>query len=78
MDTRTVLAAVLGVGLGLLLLLAPGSVLTVQTAGRLPPDRSGEYGTDGDGSATIRRLVRAVGVALVAGGLYFGWQLLSA
>jgi len=77
MDVRTALAAVLGIGLGLLCLLSPGTVLTVQTAGRLPQDRSGEYGTEGDGSGTFRRLVQVVGGVLVAGGLYFAWQALA-
>ncbi|MFC7235171.1 hypothetical protein [Halosegnis marinus] len=70
MDTRTLLAAVLGVGLGLVCLAAPGAVLRVQFAGRLP-DRGGEYGTDGDGSDRLRLLVRVVGAALVLAGGYF-------
>jgi hypothetical protein len=74
-DTRTLLAAVLGVGLGLLLLAAPETVIRVQTAGRLPSDRGGEYGQEGEVPARWRRLVRVVGLAVLALGLYFGWTL---
>jgi hypothetical protein len=69
---RDLLAAVLGVGLGLVLVAAPGVVVRAQTAGRLPSDRGGEYGTDADVPARWRLLVRGVGVALVAVGLYVG------
>ncbi|WP_142857657.1 hypothetical protein [Salinigranum halophilum] len=72
-DLRTLLAAVLGVGVGLLFVAAPGSVIRVQTAGRLPSDRGGEYGDDAGVSARARWLVRGLGVALVTLGLYFGW-----
>ncbi|RLM56521.1 hypothetical protein DVK02_08435 [Halobellus sp. Atlit-31R] len=125
-DVRTLAAAVLGVALGLVFLLAPEVIVRVQTAGRLPQDRHGRYGEDGvggDGAADSdisaggdrpadgdpptgddgtagsdggdrasdagtattgtdagvptrwRRLVRAAGAGLVAGGLYFGWTL---
>jgi hypothetical protein len=77
MDTRTVLAAVLGVGLGLVFVAAPGAVLTAYTAGRTSPDRRGEYGSADGGSSRFHWLIRAVGVAFVCGGLYFGWQALA-
>jgi hypothetical protein len=76
-DLRTLLAAVLGVGLGLLLVAAPASVIRVQTAGRLPSDRGGEYGDDTGVPERTRRFVRAVGVVLVGAGLYFGWVALG-
>jgi hypothetical protein len=76
-DLRTALAAVLGVGLGLVLVVAPASVVRVQTAGRLPSDRGGEYGDDADVSQRTRRLVRAIGLALVGLGCYFGWVALG-
>lgn len=76
MDIRYLLAAVLGVSLGLLLLIAPGAVVTVHTAGRLPDDRRGEYGTDGGGGRYW--LVRSAGLAVALGGLYFGWRFLAA
>lgn len=72
-DLRTLLSAVLGVGLGLLLIVAPEAVIRVQTAGRLPSDRSGEYGSDSTVPARWRHLARGIGVALLAAGLYFGW-----
>ena len=71
-DLRTLLAAVLGIGLGLLLVAAPESVIRVQMAGRLPSERGGEYGADGGVSERTRRLVQGLGVALVTLGLYFG------
>ncbi|MFC6874843.1 hypothetical protein [Halobellus marinus] len=103
-DVRTLAAAVLGIGLGLLFVAAPKTVIQVHTAGRLPSGRHGRYGEDGvsggsdarngtDGTDTTdstdgtappddagvpsqwRRLVQAVGIALILGGLYFGWTL---
>jgi hypothetical protein len=83
-DIRTLAAAVLGVALGVVCLVAPGTVVRVQTAGRLPEDRYGRYGQDGassDGDADAGLparwvgLVRAVGAALVVAGAYFGWTL---
>ncbi len=71
MDFRTLLAAVLGVGLGLFFLAFPAAVVRIQTAGRRPSGRGGEYGDDAV-AGKWRRLVQAVGVALVAAGLYFG------
>jgi hypothetical protein len=76
-DIRTALAAVLGIGLGLLLVAAPESVIRAQTAGRLPSDRGGEYGDDAAVSARTRRLVQGLGVAVVGLGLYFGWVALG-
>jgi len=89
-DVRTLAAAVLGVALGLLFVLTPETIVRVQTAGRLPQDRHGRYGEDGqrggsgdaeetglDGVPTRwRQLVRAVGAALILGGAYFAWTLL--
>ncbi|MFB6091644.1 MAG: hypothetical protein ABEK02_01395 [Haloquadratum sp.] len=83
-DLRTLAAAVLGVGLGVLFVAAPEAVIRVQAAGRLPRDRHGRYGEDGRSTADDRSgvasrwrwLVRGVGVALILGGLYFGWTLL--
>jgi len=85
-DVRTLAAAVLGVALGVVCLAAPGTIVRVQAAGRLPRDRYGRYGEDGasgggdpdaDAGLPTRwlRLVRAVGVVLVVGGAYFGWTL---
>ena len=72
MDFRTGLAAVLGVGLGLVLIAYPDAVVRVQTAGRLPHDRGGEYGQDGDLPRRWRLLVRALGLGAVAFGLSLG------
>ena len=81
-DVRTLAAAVLGVALGVVCLVAPGTVVRTQTAGRLPEDRYGRYGEDStpddaDGGRPTRLigLVRVVGAALVISGAYFGWTL---
>jgi hypothetical protein len=75
-DVRTVLAAVLGVALGVVLVAAPDAVIRVQTAGRLPSDRGGEYGSDAAVPTHWRRLVQVVGVGSLLLGLYFGWTAL--
>jgi hypothetical protein len=56
------------------LLARPGFVIRVQTAGRLPRDRGGQYGADAPGSDRWRRLVRLLGAAslVVAGYLAVG------
>jgi hypothetical protein len=82
-DVRTLAAAVLGVALGVVCVAAPGTIVRIQTAGRLPQDRYGRYGEDGaggDGGVPTRwlRLVQAVGVALLGGGAYFAWTLVAA
>lgn len=71
-DPRTALAAVLGVGLGLVLVAFPTAVIRVHTVGRLPDDRGGEYGQPSEPSRRWRLIVRAIGVVLIVGGLYFG------
>ena len=84
-DVRTLAAAVLGVALGVVCLVAPGTIVQVQTAGRLPQDRYGRYGEDGDSAGEADggfptrwiRLVQAVGVALLVGGAYVGWTLVA-
>ena len=73
-DVRTLLAAVLGVGLGLVLVAFPGAVINAQTAGRLPNERRGEYGSEST-PARWRRVVQVVGVAFVLAGLYFATQV---
>lgn len=77
-DLRTVLAAVLGVGLGLVLLAFPGTIIRMQTVGRLPHDRDGGYG---QAAAPPRRwllVVRGIGIGLVIAGGYFGWTVIGA
>ncbi|MFB6152490.1 MAG: hypothetical protein ABEJ40_11855 [Haloarculaceae archaeon] len=76
-DYRTLLAAVLGVALGAVLLAFPEFVVRVQTAGRVPHDRTGEYGEPSEVPDRWRQLVRAVGVALVLAGGYFAYTLVS-
>jgi hypothetical protein len=71
MDLRTLLAAVLGVGLGLFLVAYPGAVVRAQTAGRVPRDRRGEYGSDAASEGRWRRVVRAVGLVVTLVGVYF-------
>lgn len=70
-DLRTVLSAVLGVGLGLVLLAYPEAVVRVQTVGRLPDDRGGAYGQPAAPPRSWVLAVRAVGALLVLGGGYF-------
>ncbi|QLH79294.1 hypothetical protein HZS55_19235 [Halosimplex rubrum] len=72
MDYRTLLAAVLGVGLGAVLIAAPEAVVRTHTVGHVPGDRGGDYGSDGGPDDRIRRLVQVVGAALILAGLYFG------
>ncbi|MFB6173863.1 MAG: hypothetical protein ABEI39_04395 [Halobacteriales archaeon] len=75
-DLRTLLAAVLGVGLGAVLVAYPDVVIRAQTAGRLPHDRGGEYG-DSAAPGRWRLVVRALGVAAILAGAYFGWVALG-
>ena len=75
-DVRTLLAAVLGIGLGLVLIAAPEFVVQVHAVGRRPHDGRGEYGTDREVPGRWRRLVRVAGVALVVVGGYFAYTLL--
>jgi hypothetical protein len=77
MDVRTLLAGVLGVALGLVLVAFPDAVVRAQTAGRLPDDRGGEYGTGSPTPARWRRLVQVLGVVFLAGGLYFAATVLG-
>lgn len=76
-DYRTLLAAVLGVGLGLVMLAAPGLIVRAHTVGRYPTDQHGEYG-DGDAVPDRwHRFVQVVGVALVVAGGYFGYTVVA-
>ncbi|PSP54668.1 hypothetical protein BRC82_09010 [Halobacteriales archaeon QS_1_67_19] len=75
-DLRTLLAAVLGVSLGLFCLAYPEVVVQAHTAGRRPRDRGGEYG-ESAAADRWRRLVRLAGLAVAATGLYFGATLLA-
>jgi len=78
MDYRTILAAVLGVGLGIVLIVAPEVVVRAHTAGRVPGDRGGEYGSDAEPETHVRRLVQAIGVVAILAGLYFGATVFGA
>lgn len=71
-DLRTVLAAVLGIGLGLLLVAFPAAIIRVQTVGRLPDDRGGEYGQAVEPPRRWLLVVRGVGIVLIVTGMYFG------
>jgi hypothetical protein len=75
-DVRTLLAAVLGVLLGLLCLFAPGTVVRTHTVGRRPDGHGGEYGDDAV-PARWRRLVQALGGGCLLLGLYFGYAALG-
>jgi len=75
-DVRTLLAAVLGVALGLVFVAAPDLIVRVHTTGRRPQDRRGEYGGDPEITDRWRRVVQAVGVGSILAGLYFGSTIL--
>ncbi|WP_248897771.1 hypothetical protein [Haloplanus halobius] len=70
-DPRIVAAAVLGVLIGALCILAPEAVARTQTIGRGPPGRGGDYGADRDLPARWRRVIQALGVGCLLAGLYF-------
>lgn len=70
-DVRIVTAAVLGLGLGALFLVYPEAVVRVHTVGRIPGDRTGEYG-EASVPDRWRRVVQLVGVGILAAGGYFG------
>lgn len=71
-DLRTVLAAVLGVGLGVVLIAAPGLVVRMHTMGRVPRDRGGKYGADASVPDRWLWVVRAVGALVLLVGLAIG------
>lgn len=75
-DTRTALAAVLGIMLGGFLVAAPDAIARAHTIGRVPGDRGGEYGSNGATSRARRRLVQVLGVGTIVLGLYLAWTLL--
>ncbi|MFB6299091.1 MAG: hypothetical protein ABEH65_02400 [Halobacteriales archaeon] len=76
-DLRTLLAAVLGIVIGVLCLVYPGAIIRIQTVGRLPHDRSGEYGAGATTPERWRRIVQAVGLGVLVVGAYFGVTLLQ-
>lgn len=71
MDLRTLIAGVLGVGLGLLFVAYPEVVVRAHAAGRRPTGRGGEYGDESPAPDRWRRLVQVVGVAAIGLGVYF-------
>jgi len=70
---REILAAVLGIGLGLVFVAAPNFVVAIHTLGRGPHDRHGEFG-DSSVDEKWLWLVRAIGVVLILGGAYFAYS----
>ncbi|MDY6819907.1 MAG: hypothetical protein SVG88_14700 [Halobacteriales archaeon] len=76
-DLRTLLAAVLGIGIGVVCLAYPEAIIRAQTAGRMPHDRSGEYGTDATTADRWRRLVQLLGLGAVIAGGYFAVIILT-
>ncbi|WP_299263563.1 hypothetical protein [Halorientalis sp.] len=74
MVSRELLSAVLGVGLGLVCLAFPGAVVRINTAGRVPGGRHGEYGDDAV-PEKWKWVVRVVGILLLAGGGYFAYTV---
>lgn len=74
---REILAAVLGIGLGILLIAYPEVFVRMQAVGRLPHDRGGEYGTTASLPTHWRRLVQLVGVGSLLVGVYLAVALLG-
>lgn len=74
---RELLAAVLGITLGIVFVVFPSFVVQVHTLGRGPGDRHGEWGDD-DVAGKWLWIVRAVGVVGILGGAYFGYVALLA
>lgn len=74
---RELLAAVLGVGLGIIFLVAPGFIIKIHTLGRGPQDRHGDFGSHAVDSKW-QWVVRAFGLGLVAAGAYFAYTALLA
>lgn len=77
MALRELLAAVLSVGLGLVFLTYPAAVIRIQTAGRYPTGRRGEYGTDGEPPEQWQLLVRVIGVLAILAGLAIATGFIS-
>lgn len=71
-DLRTLLAAALGIGLGVLFIAYPDAIVRVQTVGRLPHDRRGDYGAESSLPNRWRWMVRLLGVGILVAGVYFG------
>lgn len=69
---RELLAAVLGIALGVVFVVFPSFVVQVHTLGRGRRDRHGEWGS-GEVPPKWLWLVRAVGVLAVLAGAYFGY-----
>lgn len=77
MSWRQALAAVLAVGLGLVLVAYPEALVRVHTVGRVPNDRGGSWGEDGGLDSRWQWVIRAVGVVCVALGAFFAYQFLA-
>ena len=76
-DYRTALAAVLGVGLGVVLLAYPSAVVRAHRVGRVPHDRGSPYGGAGEVPVRWRLVVRVAGAGLVLAGGSFAAGLLG-
>lgn len=74
---RELLAAVLGIGLGIVIVAFPQFVVKIHTLGRGPQDRHGEFGTHAVEGKWLW-VVRAIGVLVLLGGAYFGYVVLLA
>ena len=76
MVARELIAAVLGVGFGLVLVAFPQAFIRSWTAGRRRPDRTGgEYGEDATFDDKWLWAVRGLGVVVALIGLGFGATL---
>lgn len=70
-ELREALAAILGVGLGLLFVAFPGLVIRIQTAGTRPDRQPGPTGESPGDIGMWYWLIRGLGALFILGGLYF-------
>jgi len=73
---RELLAAILGIGLGLFLIVEPEAVIRTHTAGRVPTDRTGQYGEEAPVPDHWVLIVRVAGGIALALGLFLATRIL--
>jgi hypothetical protein len=71
---RPLITGVLGIGLGMICLLSPETIYRIHTAGRLPHDRHGDYGSGGASNTNWLWVIRGFGIVIALTGGYIGLQ----